>query len=198
MQRRLRNLPIVSVSLVVINVVVFLINMFARDSLYYQGGLGLVPVVHYQEYGRLIWSMFLHADTMHLCNNMIILFFLGSMLEKETGHIWFVIIYFLSGLGGGLLSLYEKFLTGSEAWSIGASGAVFGLDGLLLAMVLCWPKFRDVMSFPKVALIVGLSLYNGFMQENIDNMGHVGGLVVGVVLGLVVCMVKNIGKKREV
>ena len=201
MQRRFRNLPFISVSLVIINVVVFLINLFSGDSLYYHGGLGLVPVMYYQEYDRLLWSMFLHADTMHLCNNMVILFFLGSMLEKEIGHIGFAVVYFLSGLSGGLLSLYEKFLTGSDTWSIGASGAVYGLDGLLLAMVLCWPRFRNMVSFPKVALIVGLSLYNGFMQENVDNMGHVGGLVAGSVVGIIVCILKNIGKnprKREV
>lgn len=197
LQRRIRNLPIVSVSLVLINVVVFLICIFTGDRLYYRGGLALFPVEYYQEYERLLWSMFLHDDTMHLCNNMVILLFLGSMLEKEVGHIWFTIVYFLSGLGGGILSLYEKFLTGSDAWSIGASGAVFGLDGLLLAMVLCWPRFRNVMSFPKVALIIGLSLYSGFMQENVDNMGHVGGLVVGFAVGLVICMLKNIGKNRK-
>lgn len=197
MQRRFRNLPIVSVLLVAINVVVFLINLFSGDNLYYYGGLGRIPVMYYQEYDRLLWSMFLHADTMHLCNNMVILLFLGSMLEKEIGHIGFTVVYFVSGLGGNLLSLYEKYLTGSDAWSIGASGAVYGLDGLLLAMVLCWPRFRNMVSFPKVALIVGLSLYNGFIQENVDNMGHVGGLVVGFVVGLIVCILKNIGKNRK-
>lgn len=201
LQRRFRDLPFVSVLLVIINVVVFLINLFSGDGLYYHGGLGLIPVTYYQEYDRLIWSMFLHADSMHLCNNMVILLFLGSMLEKEIGHIGFAVVYFLSGVSGGLLSLYEKFLTGSDAWSIGASGAVYGLDGLLLAMVLCWPKFRNTVSFQKVALIVGLSLYSGFMQENVDNMGHIGGLGAGFAVGLIVCVLKNIGKnpkKREV
>lgn len=156
----------------------------------------MAGVVYYQEYGRLFWAMFLHDDTAHLFNNMIILLFLGSMLEKEIGHIWFAVVYFLSGIGGNLVSLFAKMAEGVDSLSIGASGAVFGLDGLLLAMVLCSPRFRNMVPPAKVVLVIGLSLYDGFTRANVDNAAHVGGLVVGFVTGLIVCMIQNIRNKQ--
>lgn len=197
MQRRFKDLPIVSIILVVINVIVFLACILTGGLLTYWGGLNRVSVVYYHEYGRLLWSMFLHDDTAHLFNNMIILLFLGSVLEKEIGHFWFAVVYFLSGIGGGLVSLFGKIVTGSDAFSVGASGAVFGLDGLLLALVLCSPVFRNMIPPVRVVLVIGLSLYDGFSRTNVDNAAHVGGLVVGFAVGLLVCLIRSISNKRK-
>ena len=197
MRKSLKDFPVISIVLVVINIIVFLACIFTGGWLYYQGGLSRVAVVYYKEYGRLLWSMFLHDDTAHLFNNMVILLFLGSMLEKEVGHIWFAVVYFLSGIGGGLVSLVEKISTGSDVFSIGASGAIFGLDGLLLALVLCSSNFRNMMPPIRVVLVIGLSLYDGFSRTNVDNAAHVGGLVVGFALGIIWCMVKGISNKRR-
>lgn len=200
MQRRFRNLPVVSAALVAINVIVFLVCMFSGERLYDLGGLCKDCIVDMGEYGRVFWSMFLHDDTAHLFNNMIILFFLGSMLEKQVGHIWFAVIYFLSGIGGNLASLFVKIATDSDSISIGASGAVFGLDGLLLAMVLCSRRFRNMIPPERVVLVVVLSLYDGFTNSNIDNAAHLGGLVVGFVIGFIVCIMQKNNKqyRREV
>ena len=200
MQRRFRDLPYVSATLVIINIIVFLACIFTGEYLYSRGGVRL-SVVFDHEYGRLLWSLFLHADTSHLSNNMIILFFLGAMLEKETGHISFAIIYFLSGIGGNVVSLYYKVAVNSNSLSIGASGAVFGLDGLMLALVLFSQDFRNIASPMRVALMIALSLYNGFMASNIDNAAHVGGLVTGFLAGTVFVLVRNLcnrKKRREV
>ncbi len=196
MLRRFRNLPVISATLVAINLVVFLVCLFTGEHLYEQGGLCRSCILELGEYGRVFWSMFLHDNTSHLFNNMIILFFLGSMLEKQIGHIWFAVIYFLAGIGGNLTSLYVKVMTESDAYSIGASGAVYGLDGLLLAMVLFSKRFRDMVQPERVVLIILLSLYDGFTTKNIDNAAHVGGLIVGFVLGIVVCMLQK-GRKKQ-
>lgn len=197
MWTRYKNLPLVSITLVCVNVIVFLICIFTGGWLYYLGGLSKISVVTHQQYGRILWSMFLHDDTSHLFNNMIILLFLGSMLEKEVGHVWFFVTYFLSGIGGNLVSLYEKIVTDSDALSIGASGAVFGLDGLLLALVLCSPKFRNAVPPIRVFLVIGLSLYDGFTSANIDNAAHVGGLAFGFAIGLVISLIQDIQNKRK-
>ncbi len=196
-----KNLPLVSATLVIINVIVFFICLFTGDWLYDLGGVSWEGVLGRHEYGRLLWAMFLHGDTEHLFNNMIILFFLGAMLEKETGHICLAVIYFLSGLGGNVVSLIGKVLTEDIALSIGASGAVFGLDGLLLAMVLLSEDFRNRMSPIRVILVIGLSVYDGFMGSNIDNAAHIGGLVIGFLAGLIyvtVCNIRNRKNRREV
>ena len=104
MQKR-QNLPIVCGTLVVINVIVYLICTFTGDLLYNIGELDAVAVLRYGEYGRILSSTFLHAGIEHLFNNMVILFFLGAMIEKVTGHLQFLILYLLSGIGANICSL---------------------------------------------------------------------------------------------
>lgn len=193
--KRLRTVPIVSGVLVGINVFVFLICHFS-DALYRAGIMSAYAVLEKKEYGRILWAMFLHSNIGHLFNNMVILFFLGAMIEKEIGHVRYGVLYFLSGIGGNLLSLLVKALTGDMSGSIGASGAVFGLDGVLLAMVfLSGRKMKDVTP-GRVVFMVILSLYNGFNGENIDNAAHVGGLAVGFGAAAVMCIVQRMRRPR--
>lgn len=183
--------PLVSGALVIVNVIVYIMCMFTGSRLYDTGDLSVFSVLGNGEYGRILWAMFLHVDRGHLFNNMLILFFLGAMIEKEIGHIKYAALYFLSGIGGNLLSLYSKMMTGEIAGSVGASGAVFGLDGVLLAMVLFWKKELPNVTPVRVAFMIILSLYSGFTGANIDNAAHLGGLIVGFVGGCVVCMLQK-------
>lgn len=105
--KRLRNVPWVSGMLVVINVIVFLMCTFSGNVLYNKGELDVVSVLAGKQYGRLLWAMFLHGIE-HIFNNMVLLFFLGAMIEKVTGHVTFLVLYFLSGIGGNLCSLFGK------------------------------------------------------------------------------------------
>lgn len=186
---KLANSPFVSVTLVAINVIVFLLCEFTGNALYAVGRLTSYDVLQKGEYGRLLWAMFLHGDVSHLFNNMMLVFFLGAMLEKEVGHVRYAIIYFLSGFGGNLMSLWWKVLTGSMAGSIGASGAVYGLDGLLLALVLFSGRQMENVTMPRVLVMIAYSLYSGFTGSNIDNAAHVGGLITGFLAGAVCCLV---------
>ncbi len=193
---RLKELPIVSISLVSVNVIVFLICQFT-DALYLWGSESVQTVIYNKEYGRIIWSMFLHADQNHLFNNMLILFFMGAMIEKEIGHVRYGIYYFLSGIGGGLLSLFVKFMSNDGSGSIGASGAVFGLDGVLLALVLFSRKGIPTVTPVRLILMIVLSVYSGFTGGNIDNAAHIGGLAVGFALAGVTCIIQNRKQRRK-
>lgn len=193
---RWKQQPIVSGALVIVNAIVFIVCMFTGNRLYEIGELDGFNVLVNGEYGRIIWSMFLHANTNHLFSNMIILFFLGSMIEKEIGHIRYAVLYFLSGIGGGLLSLLFKAMTNSMVASVGASGAVFGLDGVLLAMVLLWNERLPNVTPVRVVLMIVLSLYSGFSGGNVDNAAHVGGLLVGFLGGCVVCIFQRRKRRR--
>lgn len=188
---RWKQQPIVSAALVIVNVVVFIFCDFFNSRLYEIGMLDVSGVIENGEYGRIIWSMFLHADINHLFSNMLILFFLGSMIEKEIGHIRYVLLYFLSGIGAGVLSVFYKLMTFSSVPSLGASGAVFGLDGVLLAMVLLWNERLPSVTPARVVLMIVLSLYSGFTGGNIDNVAHLGGLLVGFLGGCLLCLVQR-------
>lgn len=195
--RSWREWPLVSATLVAINVIVFLICTFTGDLLYNVGELGVWGVLVQKEYGRILWAMFLHSGINHLVNNMIILFFLGAMIEKEVGHIRYAICYLLSGIGGNLLSLWVKVRTSSMVCSIGASGAIFGLDGVLLAMVFFSGRRMENVTPARVILMILYSLYSGFTGQNIDNAAHVGGLLTGFLLGTAICLIDRRKAKKS-
>lgn len=188
-----RKLPFVSAGLVMINVAVYLTGTITGNMphIYTLGRLSIMEVVYQKEYGRIIWSMFLHSNVNHIFNNMMILFFLGAMIEPEVGHIKYVIIYFLSGIGGNILSLSAKIMSNDWSGSIGASGAVFGLDGVLLAMVLFSNRSMPNVTPVRVVLMIVFSLYSGFTGQNIDNAAHIGGLLTGFLAGTLMCIVER-------
>lgn len=186
--KRLQELPIVSATLVIINIIVFLICTFTGDLLYNMGSVNFQGVLGNGEYGRVIWALFLHGNVNHIFNNMVILFFLGAMIEKEVGHIRYGLIFFLSGIGGNLFSLAVRYMTFDMSASIGASGAVFGLDGVLLALILFSDRRMQNVTPVRVMLMIVLSLYNGFTGINVDNAAHVGGLLTGFLAGIVICL----------
>lgn len=184
--------PVVSIALVSVNAVIFAICTFTNDLLYNKGVLDIWHIFVQEEYGRIIWSMFLHEGISHIFNNMFILFFLGSMIEKEVGHIRYGIFYFLAGIGGNVLSLFVKVVNNDFAGSLGASGAIFGLDGVLLSMVLFSGKRMQNVTPVRVLLMIVYSLYSGFTGHNIDNAAHVGGLLTGFLAGSIMCAVQRL------
>lgn len=186
---KLKQLPLTSSLIVLANVIVFLGCTLTGDLLYYKGGLDCYSVLAGKQYGRIIWAMFLHQNINHLFNNMFLLFFLGSMLEKEIGHIRLAVLYFLSGIGGNLLSLYVKVIRHDMTMSIGASGAVFGLDGVLLALVLFYGRKSENVTVKRVLIMIVLSLYSGYTGTNIDNAAHIGGVLTGFLLASIMCII---------
>lgn len=196
--KRRQELPIVSGILVAANVIVYLICTFTGNLLYNIGELDAAAVLLRGEYGRIIYSMFLHAGIDHLFNNMVILFFLGAMIEKVTGHIQFLLIYLLSGIGANICSLLYKVMTMDSMASVGASGAIFGLDGVLLAWILLDRQAMPDVTPRRVLLMIVLSLYSGFTAHNIDNAAHVGGLLTGFAAGALLCVLRRQKRNREV
>ena len=196
--KRRQELPIVSGILVAANVIVYLICTFTGNLLYNIGELDAAAVLLRGEYGRIIYSMFLHAGTDHLFNNMVILFFLGAMIEKVTGHIQLLLIYLLSGIGANICSLLYKVMTMDSMASVGASGAIFGLDGVLLAWILLDRQDMPDVTPRRVLLMIVLSLYSGFTAHNIDNAAHVGGLLTGFAAGALLCALRRRKRNREV
>ena len=196
--KRRQELPIVSGILVAANVIVYLICTFTGNLLYNIGELDAAAVLLRGEYGRIIYSMFLHAGIDHLFNNMVILFFLGAMIEKVTGHIQLLLIYLLSGIGANICSLLYKVMTMDSMASVGASGAIFGLDGVLLAWILLDRQAMPDVTPRRVLLMIVLSLYSGFTAHNIDNAAHVGGVLTGFAAGALLCALRRRKRNREV
>jgi len=175
--------------LIVINVVVFFALSFqgmTEDALFMleKGAMYMPYVLEYGEYYRLVTSVFMHFGFEHLLNNMISLGFLGWQLEQEVGKIKFLLIYFISGIAGNVLSGMLEIVTGEYAVSAGASGAVFGIIGALLYIAMRnHGRIGDVSGRGLLFMVV-LTLYHGFTSTGVDNMAHIGGFVSGFILGI--------------
>ena len=173
--------------LIVINVLVFFLLSLRGDteSGYFmlQYGAMYEPLVtEGHEYYRLITSLFLHFGIQHLLNNMVMLGALGYQLENEIGRIKFLLIYFISGIGGNLCSLYWNVSHGEQVISAGASGAIFGLMGALLYIVAVNRGRLGHLSGRGMLIMVALSLYFGLTSSGVDNSAHIGGLICGILI----------------
>lgn len=182
--------PVCTISLVIINIVVFLILSFqgmTEDSgfMLEHGAMYAPYVLERGEYYRIITSMFLHFGFQHLMNNMVMLFVAGQALEAEAGKVRFVIIYFVSGICGTVLSLCQHIYTGQDVVSAGASGAVFGLLGAVLSIAVRRRGRVGNISGRGLLFATVLSLYYGFTQGETDNFAHIGGLFGGVILATI-------------
>lgn len=185
-----------TVLLVAANVIVFLALSFqgmTEDGRFMlQHGAMYVPyVIGKGEYYRLFTSMFLHFGYDHLFNNMIALAAMGWNLELDMGKIKYLIVYFVSGLAGNILSAWWDIQTGSMAVSAGASGAIFGIIGALLYVAIRnRGRIGDISGRGLVAMVV-LTLYYGFTSGGVDNMAHIGGLAAGFLTGILLYRKRN-------
>ena len=159
-----------TVALIVVNVAVFMImTMFGdtEDAVFMlQHGAMYEPfVIQQHEYYRIITCLFLHFGIEHLLNNMVMLGALGWNLELEIGKVRFLVIYFVSGIAGNILSLFYDLSTENPAVSAGASGAIFGLMGALLYVVILNRGRLGRLSGRGMLIMVALSLYFGFASS---------------------------------
>ena len=179
-----------TVALIVVNVAVFMImTMFGdtEDAVFMlQHGAMYEPfVIQQHEYYRIITCLFLHFGIEHLLNNMVMLGALGWNLELEIGKVRFLVIYFVSGIAGNILSLFYDLSTENPAVSAGASGAIFGLMGALLYVVILNRGRLGRLSGRGMLIMVALSLYFGFASSGVVNFAHIGGLVSGFILAVI-------------
>lgn len=178
-----------TIILIAVNVIVFLALSFKgmtenAEFMLEHGAMYVPYLLEGNEYYRLVTSMFMHFDMDHLLNNMLMLAVIGWNLEYEIGKIKFLIIYFGSGLCGNILSAYGDILLGEYAVSAGASGAVFGIVGALLYVALRNRGQIGEISGRGLVFMIGLSLYYGFTSSSVDNLAHIGGLVTGFLLAI--------------
>lgn len=172
--------PIVASTLVVINVVAYVLTSLRQGG---GGGQSLQtrlslyrPAVASGEWYRLISSGFVHYNIVHIAFNMLLLYQLGVMLEPALGRIQFTALYFASLLCGSLGALILE----PHALSGGASGAVFGLFGA--AAVALHKRGVNVWQTSIGALII-INLVLTFAIPNISIGGHLGGLIGGALCG---------------
>ena len=135
-----------------------------------------------REFYRLITAAFVHGSIFHLAFNCYALNVIGSQVESYMGRIKYIIIYFVSAIGGSLLSAVL-----SKYASIGASGAIFGLMGALLFFGYHYRVYLGSVVRSQITPLIVVNLLIGFFLSNtIDNYGHIGGLITGILISMAV------------
>ena len=140
------------------------------------------------EFWRLISCQFMHADIQHIAFNMWCLYSIGTSLMQFVSEKKFIIIYLVSGLGGAILSSITMH------FSVGASGAVFGLAGYLATLLYFLKKDRPYLNINilgSIGFFIIINLFFGFVSDRIDNAGHIGGLLTGSILYLITRYTSN-------
>jgi len=179
---RMGGRPLVTIALIVVNLAFFLVTALqsrsamdlSNSALYLRGGL--IPAeVASGEYWRLVTAGFLHGSLIHLATNMLSLYWLGIPLERILGRGRMLTIYLLSLLGSSVSVLL---FSAPVSLTIGASGAVYGLMGALLA------TFRRLrLDLRPLVVILALNVVITFTYPGLSWQGHLGGLVVGAIVG---------------
>lgn len=180
--------------IIAINIFVFIISYlltltgkfdvftnFALNKYYVKSG----------EIYRLITCGFLHSGIIHLTCNMYSLYIIGSQLENFIGKTKFLIVYFVSLISGSLLSCVI-----TNSWSVGASGAIFGLIGSLIYFGYHYRIYLGSVIRSQLIPLLVINLGIGFIVPNIDVSAHIGGLVGGI-LSTMSVGINNKSNKQE-
>ncbi len=197
-KKRFVELPFINASIVIINILVFILCTFTQELLYNKGAFSFFLVEESGEYYRYVTNMFLHQDVDHIFSNMLLLCFLGNKLEMKIGHIRYILLYFMSGIIANIASAVYEANWGYAYASIGASGAVFGVIGAALVLIYAEGGSWKDITLPRMLLMIAYSVYSGFMASNVNNVAHLGGLAAGIFIMTAVCIIKKFCKKKEV
>ncbi len=168
----------ITIFLISINALLYFFFSLAFEDLFYQLVQINSKIFVELEVWRRFTSMFLHGDVMHLFSNMIALLLFGTYVELNFSKFEFLLIYFISGLIGNMFSLY---LLPFNVISLGASGAIFGLIGATLSLVIVE---RDTPLIMLGLFYVFYFVFSSF-SPGINYFAHIFGLLAGFLTGYV-------------
>lgn len=189
--------------LIVLNVLVFIVMLFlginitspTAQELFEVGGSRRVAVLN-GDYWRLLTSIFIHGGITHLVMNMVGIAIGGIFLENVLGKYKLILIFMVCGILASLCSIYWN----EYSVNVGASGAIFGCYGIILAFNVfkIYPKYLQNSIWSLLGLFGGISLIFGFVG-GADNAAHIGGLLAGFLIGSVLLLIQRneLTKKAE-
>ena len=194
--RHIGQRPIVNHALLILNLMGYILCLLFPVAIYNWGDLRFSRVFGEGEWYRLFSHLFLHADPAHLTGNLLMLLLIGDITERAVGHLKYLILYICGGLFAAGVSMYVSYWRGSDIGSIGASGAIFSVVGLLLWVILRNSGKLEMLTTKKMLFLIAYTLYFGFTSTGVDNAAHVGGLIGGF-LGGILFYRKRKGSAKE-
>ena len=189
-QLQTQGIPVATLVLLAANIayLVFLYVTGAIGSstgMVERGAIYVPYVVTGHQYFRLLTAMFIHFSPQHIFGNMLLLVMLGRYLEEEFGPLRYVLIYLVVGVVANIASVYYYNLRSPYTITAGASGAVLGLVGLMVwILIVNRGRYRGI-SLGRIAIMIVFTIYNGVQGGGINNVAHIAGLACGFVAGLI-------------
>ena len=187
----LRRRPYLTWTLIGVNLLLWLLVEMSggstNTSVLLQFGAMEAQHIAAGDYWRLFTATFLHSGLMHLSFNCIALFIFGQQLEQIYGHSRFLAIYFIAGLAGSVTSYALSISATPNTLGVGASGAIFGVIGGLVAFYVMHRNRFGVIgrqSLTGLLVIVAINVVFGFIVPGVDNFAHIGGFIAGLLTGL--------------
>ena len=179
----------VNTALIAINILAFLILSVLGSTqdptfMLEHGAMYAPEILSGHGYYKIITSMFLHFGIGHIFSNMLLLYAAGERLEKLVGSVRYFLIYMGSGIISALASLWWESIRAIPAVSAGASGAIFGVLGALFYIVLRNRGQVRNLNIRQITILLVFQLYYGFVNAHIDNAAHIGGLIGGIILAM--------------
>ena len=178
------GVPVVTYTLIALNIAVFAIDFVTGGSLY--GWLAYRGDFTASQPWRMLTSAFMHASVLHLLFNMFSLFIFGPVIEHAVGRARFAALYLLAAFGGSLAVL----LLAPNQAVVGASGAIFGLLGAFFII-----QRRLGGNNTQLLILIGLNVAFGFIVPNVAWQAHLGGLVVGAAVAAVYTATRHRSQK---
>ena len=170
-----------------------LLAVYDTDIMLSMGALSYETFTH-GAWFQIVTSMFLHFGLTHLGNNMLLLAYTGYELEKRVGSIPYLLLYLGSGIVGNILSLIYYHGQGTYVVSAGASGAIYGVIGALVVLLIINQVKTPSLSPRRIIIMIGITIYHGITSTGVDNAAHIGGLLAGLLGGFLLSKISQYGK----
>lgn len=179
-------------ALIIINGIILVMSMIPENisghDIIRDGALSRELVLSGEWY-RLITHFFLHSGITHYAANALSLYIFGGRAEKYYGKLNMLVLYFISGLGSGILTII---CTGTPA--VGASGAIFGLMASVLMYTRVRKRSADGLDSCFMLIFTIFGILSGFLMPGVDNWGHIGGFVTGILTALFILKGESNGR----
>ena len=182
----IRMFGVVTPVLVLINIFVYIACVYVYQPS--ELAVDVYGISEKRQYYRFLTSMFTHFGITHIFGNMVILIALGARVENIIGRLNYAIIYIVTGLAAAFASYINFFYNDIHAYSAGASGAIFGLLGVLVVIAIYNKgRVRD-LSLVNMLILFILTLADGLMSEGVDNVAHAAGFIAGILAGVLLLL----------
>jgi rhomboid protease GluP len=184
----------VTYALIAINIIMFVISGILSQSftnidtnILVDLGAKYNPAIEQGQWFRLIACMFLHGGIIHILANMYSLYSIGPFVERLYGKFKYILVYFVSGISASLFSFWFS----PHSVSIGASGAIFGVFGVIFIFAVKERKRVGKGFLMNIASVLGINIFIGLGLPGIDNFAHLGGLLGGITFGIIVSLISK-------